>query len=59
MLTSFENLIHCQVYDQTFYWGGKGGRWGGGSSEICLKWGGRGEGSLRDISKNILKTGDG
>ena len=26
----------------------------GGSSERCLKWGG-GVGSLRDLSKNILK----
>ena len=29
----------------------------GGSSERCLKWGG--EGSLRDLSKNILKQGVG
>ena len=29
----------------------------GGSSEGCLKWGGRG--SLRDLSKNILKHGMG
>ena len=28
----------------------------GGSSERCLKWGG---GSLRDLSKNILKQGVG
>ena len=27
----------------------------GGSSERCLKWGGGG--SLRDLSKNILKQG--
>ena len=27
----------------------------GGSSESCLKWGGVGGGSLRDLSKNILK----
>ena len=27
----------------------------GGSSERCLKWGGGGGGSLRDLSKNILK----
>ena len=27
----------------------------GGSSERCLKWGGGGWGSLRDLSKNILK----
>ena len=25
----------------------------GGSSEECLKWGGGGGGSLRDLSKNI------
>ena len=30
----------------------------GGSSERCLKWGG-GWGSLRDLSKNILKQGVG
>ena len=35
------------VYDQTFY--------GEGSSERCLKWGCGG--SLRDLSKNILKQG--
>ena len=27
----------------------------GGSSERCLKWGGGGRESLRDLSKNILK----
>ena len=42
------------VYDQIL-WGGRGGGWGGGSSEGCLKWGGGG--SLRDLSKNILKQG--
>ena len=31
----------------------------GGSSEGCLKWGGGGGGSLRDLSKNILKQGVG
>ena len=31
----------------------------GGSSEGCLKWGGWRGGSLRDISKNILKQGVG
>ena len=30
----------------------------GGSSERCLKWGGRGW-SLRDLSKNFLKQGVG
>ena len=35
--------------------GTKGGGWGGGSSERCLKWGGGGWGSLTDLSKNILK----
>ena len=29
----------------------------GDSSEGCLKWGGGGGGSLRDLSKNILKQG--
>ena len=32
---------------------GRGGGWGGGSSEGCLKWGGGG--SLKDLSENILK----
>ena len=36
-----------------------GGGWGGGSSEGCLKWGGGGWGSLRDLSKNVLKQGVG
>ena len=36
--------------------GERGGGWGGGSNERCLKWGG---GSLRDLSKNILKQGVG
>ena len=31
------------------------GGWGGGGSERCLKWGGGSGGSLRDLSKNILK----
>ena len=31
----------------------------GGSSEGCLNWGGGGWGSLRDLSKNILKQGVG
>ena len=31
----------------------------GGSSERCLKWGDGGWGSLRDLSKNILKQGVG
>ena len=31
----------------------------GGSSERCLKWGGGGWGSLRDLSKNISKQGVG
>ena len=39
--------------------GGKGGGWGGGSSERCLKWGGGGWGNLRDLFKNILKQGVG
>ena len=39
--------------------GGRGGGWGGGNREGCLKWGGAGGGSLRDLSKNILKQGMG
>ena len=44
--------------------GGGGGRVvdrEGGSSEGCLKWGGGGwvVGSLKDLSKNILKQGVG
>ena len=31
----------------------------GGNSEICLKWDGGRWGSLRDLSKNILKHGMG
>ena len=31
----------------------------GGSSERCLKWGGRGGGSLRNLSQNSLKQGVG
>ena len=30
-----------------------------GNSERCLKWGGGGGGSLRDLPKNILKQGVG
>ena len=26
------------MHDQKFYLGGRGGGWGGGSSERCLKW---------------------
>ena len=33
----------------------RGGEWGGGSSEGCLKWDGGGWGSSRDLSKNISK----
>ena len=39
------------------FWGGEGGGWGWGSSEGCLKWGGREWGLLRNLSKNILKQG--
>ena len=48
-----------------FFWraGGGGGEGvvdgEGGSSEGCLKWDGGGRGSLRDLSKNILKQGVG
>ena len=39
------------------FMGGRGGGWGGGSSDGCLKW--SGGGSLRDLSKNIFKQGVG
>ena len=42
-----------------FFLGGRGGGWGGGSSERCLKWDGGGWGSLRDLYKDILKQGVG
>ena len=49
-------MILILVYDQNFMGGGVvDGE--GGSSERCLKWGG--EGSFRDLSKNILKQGVG
>ena len=35
------HVLVSMVYDQNFY-GGRGGGWGGGSSERCLKWGGGG-----------------
>ena len=47
------------MYAQNFY-GGAGVVDGeGGSSERCLKWSDGGGGSLRDLSKNILKQGVG
>ena len=43
------------MYDQNFM-GGAGVVDGkGGNSERCLKWGGGGGGSLRNLSKNIFK----
>ena len=43
------------MYDQNFYGGKEWWMERGGSSERCLKWGGGGWRSLRDLSKNILK----
>ena len=63
MATIFLRVVHwgkmikiskCTI---KIFRGGRGGGWGGGSSERCLKWGGGG--SLRDLSKNILKQGVG
>ena len=42
---------------QIFFFGGEMVDGEGGSSEGCLKWGGGG--SLKDLSKNILKQGMG
>ena len=36
------------------FMGGRGGGWGGGNSERCLKWG-----SLRALSEHIFKQGVG
>ena len=47
----------CMI--KIFMGGGRGGGWDGGSSERCFKWGSGRWGSLRDISKNILKQGVG
>ena len=44
------------MYDQNFYWG-QGWLEGRGNSERCLKWGGGGGRSSRNLSKNILKLG--
>ena len=39
--------------------GGRGGGWGGGSSERCLKWGGEGWGVIKGSFQKHLKTGGG
>ena len=55
LFESCQYLIHW-VYDQNFYWGaGVVGGEGVTDSERCLKWGGGGGRSLRNLSKNILK----
>ena len=46
------------MYDQIFM-GGRGGGWGGGSNERCLKWGGWGWGVIKGSFQNILKQGVG
>ena len=38
---------------------GRGGGWGGGSSEVCLKWGGGGWGVIKGSLLKHLKTGGG
>ena len=43
------------VYDKNFL-GGKGGGWGGGSSEGCLKWG---VGVIKGSFQKHLQTGGG
>ena len=54
-LDALESELNGDVYDQNFFWGEGVVDGEGGSSERCLKWGGGGGGSLRDLSKNILK----
>ena len=55
-LKQIERVNMCMI---KIFIGGRGGGWGGGSSERCFKWGGGRGGSLRDLSKNILKQGVG
>ena len=56
-LVNLSLLARCTI--KIFRGSGKGWWMGRGSSERCLKWGGGGGGSLRDLSKNILKQGVG
>ena len=49
------STLHALVCDQNFR-GGRGGGWGGGSSERCLKWGGGG-GVIKGSFQKNLKTG--
>ena len=53
------NISLCLFIDNHAEDKGRGGGWGGGSSERYLKWGDGGWGSLRDLSKNFLKQGVG
>ena len=39
--------------------GGRGGGWGGGSSERCLKWGDGGAGVIEGSFQKHLETGGG
>ena len=50
-ITDGSKKAHVKQCTIKIFRGGRGGGWGGGSSEGCLKWGGGG--SLRDLSKNI------
>ena len=47
------------VYDQNFLWGKRGGGWGGGGNEGCLKWDDGGGGAIKGSFQKHLKTGDG
>ena len=48
-----------QCVRSKFFLGGRGGGWGGGSSEGCLKWGGGGVGVIKGSFQKHLKTGGG
>ena len=54
-VVSISLILKALDVGSKFLSGGRGGRRGGGNSERCLKWGGGGGRSLRNLSKNILK----
>ena len=63
MLHHFRRLHPCQkymyltLYDQNFFRGGRGGGWGGDSSERRLKWGGMVGVIKGSFQKHLKKRG--
>ena len=59
--SSTVNLVDLKSFETSWcmiklFRGGRGGGWGGGSSERCLKWGG-GVGVVKGSFQKHLKTG--